>query len=83
MGRNKRYSGYRAFQFLEPGVDYKEFRLREEMPADMIEWVPLTKAEDERFESIMKKSVVISLHDHPSRRPENIAEREEYGREGR
>jgi hypothetical protein len=53
------------------------------MPADMTEWVPLTKTEEDRFESIMKKNVVISLYDHPSRRPENIAEREEYSREGR
>ena len=83
MGRNKKYSGYKAFQFLEPGVDYKEFKLREEMPADMTEWVTLTKIEEERFETIMEKSVVISLHDHPSRRPEKISEREEYSREGR
>ncbi len=83
MGRNKKYSGYRAFQFLEPGVDYREFRLRAEMLPEMTEWVPLSKAEEERFESIMEKSVVISLHDHPSRRPEDISQREEYSREGR
>ena len=83
MGRNKKYTGYKAFQFLEPGVDYREFKLREEMPPDWIEWVPLSKVEEERFEEIMTKSIVISLHDHPSRRPENIAEREEYSREGR
>ena len=83
MGRNKKYTGYRAFQYLEPGVDYREFKLREEMLPDMTEWVPLTEAEEEHFESIMEKSVVISLHDHPSRRPEVIAEREDYSREGR
>ena len=83
MGRNKRYSGYKAFQFLEPGVDYKEFRLREEMPPEMTEWVPLSKNDEERFDSIMEKNVVISLHDHPSRRPDNIAERVEYSHEGR
>jgi len=83
MGRNKRYNGYKAFQFLEPGVDYREFKLREEMPPEMTEWVPLSKDEEERFESIMEKNVVISLHDHPSRRPENIAERVDYSREGR
>lgn len=83
MGRNKRYTGYRAFQYLEPGVDYREFKLREEMLPDMTEWIPLTEAEEERFESIMDKSVVISLHDHPSRMPEVIAEREDYSHEGR
>ena len=81
MGRNKKFTGYKAFQFLEPGVDYREFKLREEMPPDWVDWVPLSKVEEERFEEIMTKSIVISLHDHPSRRPENIAEREEYSRE--
>ena len=60
MGRHKQYSGYRAFQFLEPGIDYNEFKLREEMPEDMTEWVPLTVSEEDRFKSIIEKSVVIT-----------------------
>jgi len=25
MGRNKKYDGYKAYQYLEPGRDYREF----------------------------------------------------------
>jgi hypothetical protein len=31
MGKYKKYSGYRAFQCLEPGVDYQEFKLAKEI----------------------------------------------------
>ena len=31
MGRNKKYDGYKAFQYLKPGIDYKEFKLRKEI----------------------------------------------------
>ena len=83
MGRNKKYSGYKAFQFLEPGIDYREFKLRAEMVPEWAEWVPLSKDEEDRFEEIMEKNIVISLHEHPSTRPEDISLREEFTREGR
>lgn len=83
MGRNKKYSGYKAFQFLEPGIDYMEFKLRAEMVPEWAEWVPLSKDEEDRFEEIMEKNIVISLHEHPSTRPEDISLREEFTREGR
>lgn len=83
MGRGKKYSGYQAYQFLEPGIDYREFKLRKAILPEWTEWVPLSKGEEERFEEIMEKSIVISLHDHPSLRPENINMREEFSREGR
>ena len=28
MGGSKRYSGYQAYQYLEPAVDYQPFNLR-------------------------------------------------------
>jgi len=83
LGRNKKYSGYKAFQFLEPGIDYMEFKLRAEMVPEWAEWVPLSKDEEDRFEEIMEKNIVISLHEHPSTRPEDISLREEFTREGR
>jgi membrane dipeptidase len=83
LGRNKKYSGYKAFQFLEPGIDYMEFKLRAEMVPEWTEWVPLSEGEEDRFEGIMEKNIVISLHEHPSARPEDISIREEFSREGR
>ena len=46
MGKGKRYTGYKAYDYLTPGIDYKEFKLRE---ATMKKWeykVPLSKAEE-------------------------------------
>ncbi len=83
LGRNKKYSGYKAFQFLEPGIDFREFKLRQEMIPEWTEWVPLSKGEEDRFEGIIEKNIVISLHEHPCTRPEDISIRDEFSREGR
>ena len=83
MGRNKRYSGYKAFQYLEPGVDYKEFKLRREIIDEWMEPVPLSKAEEERFGEIMEKSIVIDLHAHPDVGTEDVRRTSEMRREGR
>ncbi|UCD43938.1 MAG: membrane dipeptidase [Candidatus Bathyarchaeota archaeon] len=83
MGRNKKYSGYKAFQYLEPGTDYKEFKLR---PAIVDEWwkpVPLSKSEEERFLEVMEKSIVIDLHAHADISPADISQARELDREGR
>jgi len=43
MGKNKKYSGYKAFQYLTPGIDYKEFKLRREIVQEWMEKVSLSK----------------------------------------
>ena len=53
MGRNKKYDGYKAFQYLEPGIDYREFNLRKAIIDEWWEPVPLSKTDEERFEEIM------------------------------
>jgi len=83
MGRNKEYSGYGAYQYLEPGMDYKRFKLRKATLPDWTEGVPLSKAEEERFDEIMEKSIVIDLHAHPDLGPEDPARSREMRREGR
>ena len=67
MGRGKKYSGYKAYEYLEPGVDYKEFELREATPKDWSYLVPLSKAEEERVEEFIEKNIIIDLHEHPVR----------------
>ncbi len=65
MGGNKNYSRYNAYQYLEPGLDYKAFKLRR---AEKEEWaykVPLSSSEEERFEEFVEKNVIIDLHEHP------------------
>ncbi len=83
MGRNKKYSGYKAYQYLEPGVDYREFKLREAIKKEWAYRVPLSKTEEERFEELMSKCIVIDLHEHPCLYPEDISQAWELCREGR
>ncbi len=83
MGRNKKYSGYKPYQYLEPGIDYKVYKFREAIKKDWANPVPLSKSEEERAEEIIAKNIVINLHEHPSRRPENPYEIPEHSQEGR
>jgi membrane dipeptidase len=73
MGKGKKYSGYEAYQYLEPDLDYKPFRLRR---AEKDEWkysVPLSKVDEERFEEFMEKNVIVDLHEHPVLFTEDIS----------
>jgi len=83
LGRNKRYNGYRAFQYLEPGFDYKEFKLCREFGRVPPYFVPLSKTEEERFEEIIEKNIVIDLHEHPVLWPEDMSEAMELQHMGR
>ena len=83
MGSNKRYSGYKAFQFLEPGKDYRELNLREAVLQDWWEPVPLSKTEEERFREVMDKSIVIDLHAHPDLGAVDPEDKRTMNREGR
>jgi membrane dipeptidase len=83
MGRNKKYSGYKAFQYLQPGVDYKHFKQRKEIIDEWTEMVPLSKTEEERFEEIVEKNIVIDLHAHPVIGTEDVKLTNESRREGR
>jgi len=82
MGRNKKHSGYRAYQYLEPKTDYVEIKLRDEIVGEWSYILPLSKTEEERFENIMDKNIVIDLHEHPTVSPDDVyAERRNEGRQ--
>ena len=83
MGRNKNYTGYRAYQYLEPGIDYKVFKFRDAFNKDWAYAVPLSKMEEERSEDLLEKKIVISLHEHPTYMPDNYREAFAVGDEGR
>jgi len=72
MGVNKKYDGYKSFQYLEPGSDYKVFKMAKEIGRVKPYTVPLSQAEEERVQKIAGESVVISLHDHPMLLPEDV-----------
>ncbi len=83
MGKKKNYSGYKAYQYLEPGRDYRAFKLREALKKDWSYRVPLSKEEEERVGQIIEKNIVIDLHEHPVLYPENPAETLLLNHEGR
>ncbi len=83
MGRNKKYTGYKAYQYLTPGIDYKIFKFREAIKEEWAYTVPLSKSEEERAEKILEKNIIIDLHEHPTFYPENSQESGEQAREGR
>lgn len=79
----KIYNGYKSFQYLEKGKDYKVFKLAKEINRVPSKTIELSKSEEERFEEILEKYIVISLHDHSTIFPENPEEILEYVRAGR
>ncbi len=83
MGRRKKYLGYKAFQYLEPRVDFREFKLVKEIDRVEPYFIQLSKAEEERVEEIIEKNILISLHDHPIVGPEDTNQIFEYDRAGR
>ena len=83
MGKGKKYSGYKSFQYLDEGIDYKAFKLAKEIGRTEKYVEPLSKSEECRVERILEKQIVISLHDHLYILPEDVARISEYNREGR
>lgn len=82
MGGNKKYSDYRSYQYLQPGIDHVQFKLRDEVLKEWSYTVPLSKNEEERFKDIMEKNVIVDLHEHPTVSPEDLmAERRNDGRQ--
>jgi membrane dipeptidase len=65
MGRNKIYSGYKAYHYLEPYIDYEVIEYREPLKKEWAYNVPLSGAEEDRFEQLIEKNIVIDLHEHP------------------
>lgn len=80
----QRHRGYRSYSYLRAGVDYADFELCAE-----IDRVPpyagnqLTAEQQERADRLLRESVVISLHDHPSVMPQDVNELVDVIRTGR
>lgn len=81
--KQKRYSGYRSFQYLEPGVDYRAFRLAKEIGRVPTYEVPVTEEQERRVQRLLEENTVVSAHDHAFLVPEDVTEIFEYRRHGR
>lgn len=81
--QKKKYDGYRSFQYLEPGRDYKAFKLAPELNRVNSTRIELSSEQTARARQIFEQNVVISLHDHCFVAPENLKEFLEFRRWGR
>src|SRR4051794_8094753 len=81
--QRKRYNGYRSFQYLEPGVDYREFKLAREVNRVNSSKVQVTPEQETRVQHLLDTCLVISLHDHAFVVPEDPNLIFEYRRAGR
>jgi membrane dipeptidase len=79
----KNYRGYRSFQYLETGVDYRPFRLAREVGRVPAYDLSLSPEEETRVQRILDENLVISLHEHTFVVPEDLGEFSEYRRQGR
>ena len=81
--KRDRYDGYRSFQYLEAGVDYRAFELAKEVGRVPSRRVDVSAEEEARVQRLLETSIVVSLHDHATVAPANVAEMTEYRRQGR
>lgn len=79
----KDYRGYKSFQYLEPGVDYRPFKLAKELDRVPAYEIPLSPGEEARVRRLLEENLVISLHEHTFVVPEDLGEFFEYRRQGR
>jgi membrane dipeptidase len=79
----KRYTGYRSFQYLEAGTDYREFKLAREVNRVNSHPVEVSTEQEARVQRLLDTCLVISLHDHAFVVPESPDEMFEYRRAGR
>ncbi len=83
MSTARRYAGYRSYSYLRPGIDYESFRLAPETGRQPAYDLVLDAGQRRRVESLLARSIVISLHDHPVVYPLRPEEFRAYNRAGR
>ena len=81
--QTKRYNGYKSFDYLEPGTDYKAFKLAKELNRVPSTKVPTTAEQEARVKGLFENTLIISLHDHCFVAPDNLDEFFEFRRWGR
>ena len=75
--------GYTAYSYLTAGADFRRFELVPEFGRVPPYAAGLTAEQQERAGRLLRDSLVISLHDHPSRFPVRMEETPDYYRTGR
>jgi len=78
-----KYDGYKSFKYLEPGTDYREFKLAKELDRVPSRQVEVSDAQEERVWRLLDENLAVSLHDHCFIVPEDFGDLAEYRRQGR
>ncbi len=81
--RTDRTGGYRAYSYLTPGEDFPTFDLAPELGRVAPYVAPVSAEERDRARRLLDEQVVISLHDHPVRFPDDMEDTPAYNRTGR
>lgn len=83
QGNKKVYDGYKSFQYLDAGEDYKEYRLSKENDRVEPYVYPVSADEEEQTQQILEEDYIASMHEHTFVMPENLQEFYEFRRQGR
>ena len=83
VGKATRYSGFKSFQYLEPGTDYREFKLVKELDRVPSRKVDVSSAQEDRVQRLLAENLAVSLHDHCFVVPADFDDLAEYRRQGR
>ncbi|MDX1647264.1 MAG: membrane dipeptidase [Longimicrobiales bacterium] len=83
MPLKKSYEGYTSFSYLEPGVDYRDFELADQLERVPPYRLPLSREDKERLERLVEELVFVSMHEHAGVFPSRIEQTPEYVRQGR
>lgn len=78
MTLTKKYSGYKSFQYLDEGKDYRKYNLVSETSRVKSTAVSLDSNQEDRFKQALEKYLMISTHDHPFVLPENLDDTMDY-----
>jgi membrane dipeptidase len=76
-------SGYQSYEYLVRGIDFEEFAFPPEIGRVDSRRVDVTPEQEARVQDLLAGRLVVSLHDHPTRRPEDPALARSYRRQGR
>src|SRR5437667_4640860 len=83
VGKRTKYEGYKSFDYLESGTDYREFKLAKELDRVPSRKVEVTEGQEERVWRLLDQNLAVSLHDHCFIVPEDFGDLAEYRRQGR
>jgi membrane dipeptidase len=80
----KRYNGYRAYQYLEAGKDYREIASSQQIGrVPEYQGLDLSESQAARAKKLLAEETVISLHEHVQVFPEDMDQLREHIRQGR